>query len=72
MEDIVKLVDQLQSIGPYGLLVIFIIGLFKEWVVIGPTYKREVERSKYFQELAERALPAVNRAVELASERSKI
>lgn len=69
MDELRSVVAGLQELGPYGLLILFIVGLYREWVVIGPTFRRERERGDYYQRMAEQGSTTARKAVDLASEK---
>jgi len=60
------LLELLNAGGVLAALLMFVIGIFRRWIIPGWLYEQEVKRGDYWQALAMRAAPVGRDAVAVA------
>ncbi len=74
MDDLARAIELLQGDGaPYGMFVVFIIGLMREWWVMGGAYRaaqaerdRAIEGERLWRDAALKERSTLRRAVDTA------
>lgn len=56
----------LQQAGLLGGLIVFIIGLHKEWWIMGSQYRRQTTELEFYKKLAERGTSLAESATDVA------
>lgn len=70
-----SLIDSLSDLGLTGLLIVVLIGGFREWWIYGPSHKRQIEQltkdRDFWRSAALRGTSIAEKAVEQVASRSE-
>jgi hypothetical protein len=59
-------VETLRSVGPFGLIILFVFGLYRRWWVMGNEFAALEKRAQKFEELALSSANIAERAATVA------